>query len=50
MSAHDLCPIQVEYLSNSIDLIEKTERSDTANLQFSIANLQSHLVRVRSLR
>jgi hypothetical protein len=29
------------------NLIEKTERSDTTNLQSSIVNIQSRLVRVR---
>ena len=56
----DLSHSQVEYLSNSTRreppfedfrversiLIEKTERSDTTNLQYSIFNIQFRLARV----
>ena len=49
MFAHDLCHSQIEYFSlQLVDptarrgmlsiLIEKTERSDTTNLQYSIFN------------
>jgi hypothetical protein len=57
MFAHDLYHSQIEYFSlRLVDptarrgmlpiLIEKTERSDTTNLQSSIVNIQFRLVRV----
>ena len=40
MFAHDLCHSQIEYLKILSILIEKTERSDTTNRQYSIVNIQ----------
>ena len=51
MFAHDLCHSRIKYLSLRFGepttrrgilsiLIEKTERSDTANCQYSIVNIQ----------
>jgi hypothetical protein len=57
MFAHDLYYSQIEYFSLRLvdpmarrgmlsTYIEKTERSDTTNLQSSIINIQFRLVRV----
>ena len=57
MFAHDLCHSQIEYFSLWLAdptawrgmlsiLIEKTERSDSTNLQSSIVNLKFRLVRI----
>ena len=50
MFAHDFYHSQINILGMLSTYIEKTERSDTTNLQSSIVNIQFRLVRVRDFR